>query len=168
MGDLKMSIDHLAVYLRDHRAGATAAVELLNHLEQAHANTPLARFAADLRAEVSADVRELENLINQLAIEPSRTRNAVAWLSEKAAELKMHLDDPGDGALRLLETLEALSLGIEGKRSLWLALDAVRQSAPPLASLDYPRLVERAETQRRLVETQRLQAARAAFGSAAH
>ena len=46
-----MSNAHLGVYLNDHLAGATAALELLEHLEKAHARRPLGRFFADLRAD---------------------------------------------------------------------------------------------------------------------
>jgi hypothetical protein len=159
-----MSHAHLTVYLRDHRAGAVAAVTLLEQLEQAHAGTPLAQFARDLRTEIVADVRELEALMARIDIGPSVVRNAAGWLTEKAAELKGRLDDPGDGALRLLETLEALALGIDGKRALWGALAAAADQTPALSSLDYAYLRQRADTQRGAVEQQRVAAAQAALG----
>jgi len=158
-----MSDAHLAVYLHDHRAGAVAAVALLDHLEQSHAGTSLARFAADLRTEIVADVRELEGLMDRAGIGSSVARKTVGWLSAKVAELKVRIDDPGDGALRLLETLEALALGIDGKRALWDALAAAAERAPVLSNLDYARLTGRAEAQRGIVEAQRVAAARAAF-----
>ena len=64
------------------------------------------------------------------AVAESRTRKATAWLTEKVTELKLRLDDPAGGALRLLEALEAVSLGIEGKRALWRALAAAAEDAP--------------------------------------
>jgi hypothetical protein len=158
-----MSHEHLAVYLRDHRAGATAAVTLLEQLQQVHAGTPLARFAEDLRVEIVADVRELDSLMERIDIDASVVRSAVGWLAEKTAELKVRLDDPADGALRLLETLEALALGIEGKRALWGALAAAAERTSGLASLDYVRLGQRAESQRAAVEGQRVAAAKAAL-----
>ena len=90
-------------------------------------------------------------------------RNAFGWLAQKAAELKVRLDDPEDGALRLLETLEALALGIEGKRALWESLAAAMEWAPALSSLDYARLGQRADAQRAMVEGERVAAARAAL-----
>lgn len=63
-----MSEAHLGVYLHDHRAGAVAAVELLDHLEQVHAATPIAAFAAALRTEIEADVRELEGVMSLAGI----------------------------------------------------------------------------------------------------
>jgi hypothetical protein len=158
-----MSAAHLAVYLHDHRAGAAAAVELLHHLEQAHPDTAIARFAAALRIEVEADVRELEGLMSRLGIAPSLARNAGAWLTAKIAELKLRIDDPAAGALRLLESLETLALGIEGKRALWGALAALTEENAALSATNYARLTQRAEAQRSLVEAQRLSAARAAL-----
>src|SRR5262245_26657022 len=104
-----MATKHLATYLNDHLAGSEAALELLEHLEQAHAGTPTAGFAARLRADIVADRGELEALMGRAQAAPSRPRKAAAWLAEKVTELKLRLDDPAGGALRLLEVLEAVS-----------------------------------------------------------
>ena len=158
-----MANEHIATYLNDHLAGSVVAIELLEHLEAAHAETDLGRFAAELRADVSADRRELEALMESLQVAESRTRKASAWLSEKMTELKLRLDDPGDGALRLLEALEAVSLGIEGKLGLWRALAAASEGAPLLQGFDYERLAQRAIDQRNRVEAERLKAAKRAL-----
>jgi hypothetical protein len=158
-----MSYAHLTVYLRDHRAGALAAVALLEQLEETHAGSPLARFAEQLRTEVTADVRELDALMERMGIGAGLVRNAGGWLAQKVAEVKVRLDDSGDGALRLLETLEALALGIDGKRALWGALSAAAERTPSLAHLDYARLRQRADIQRGWVEQQRVAAARDAL-----
>src|SRR5579884_562114 len=144
-----MSQQHVATYLNDHLAGSEVALELLEHLEQARAGTPVGRFAAELRAEIMADRRELEALMGRLQVGVSRLRKATAWVSEKAARLKLRLDDPSAGPFRLLEILDAVSIGIEGKRLLWLALAAAGERAPDLRGPDYARLQERAEEQRR-------------------
>lgn len=158
-----MANEHIATYLNDHLAGSVVAIELLEHLEAAHAGTDVGRFAAELRADVSADRRELEALMESLHVAESRTRKASAWLSEKMTELKLRLDDPGDGALRLLEALEAVSLGIEGKLGLWRALAAASEGAPSLQGFDYDRLAQRAIDQRSRVEAERLRAAKRAL-----
>jgi hypothetical protein len=158
-----MADKHIATYLNDHLAGAAAALELLEHLETEHAGTDVGRFAAELRADIATDREELEALINRLGVSESRTRKAAGWLGEKAAQLKLRLDDLTDGALRLHETLEALSLGIEGKRSLWRALAAAAEDSPALRVADYEALARRAEDQRGRVEVKRLEAARKAL-----
>jgi hypothetical protein len=162
-----MGNEHLATYLNDHLAGSVVAIELMEHLEATFAGSPVAAFVANLRADVEADRRELESLMANLRIAESRTRKASAWITEKFTELKLRLDDPTGGELRLFESFEALSLGIEGKRSLWLALSAAAEVTPALRILDYGRLIQRAEEQRGRVEARRLETAKAAFSVSA-
>jgi hypothetical protein len=102
--------------------------------------------------------------MERLQIDQSSPRQAVAWIGEKATQLKLRLDDPGDGALRLLQTLEAVAIGIKGKRGLWRALAVA--AVPGLKGDDYERLVQRSEEQYRRVEAVRLEAAQTALGGA--
>lgn len=158
-----MAREHIATYLNDHLAGSVGALELLEHLEKEHPDTEVGRLASEVRAEVAADQQVLESLMERLEVTRSRTRRAAAWLGEKAAELKLRLDDPAGGSLRLFESLEALSLGIEGKKSLWQALAAAAEEAPHLRAADYEDLIRRADEQRNRVETARLESARRAL-----
>ena len=158
-----MANEFLATYLNDHLAGSLAAVELLEHLEAAYAETTLASFFAELRREISADRKELQRLMNRLQIEESLPRKVSAWLAGKVTELKLRLDDSSRGPLRLLESLEVLGLGIYGKLALWRALGAAVDLSPALRDFDCERLAQRAEEQRRRVEVVRLEAAKAAF-----
>jgi hypothetical protein len=158
-----MANEHIATYLNDHLAGSVVAVELMEDLEAAYAERPIASFIAGLRVEVEADVEELKRIMSSLEISESRTRKASAWLTEKFTELKLRLDDPTHGDLRLFESLEALSLGIEGKKSLWLALSAAAEDSPGLHIAEYEHLKQRAEDQRRRVEERRLETAKSAL-----
>lgn len=158
-----MAPHYPATYLNDHLAGSTAILELLDHVASAHAGTDVGRFAAELRAEVLEDRRELEGLMDRWRIPQSTPRKASAWLAEKLAQLKLQLDDATTGPLHLFEAMEALSLGIEGKRLLWRVLAAAAETAPEFRAADYGRLERRAEDQRRRVETVRLSAGKAAL-----
>ncbi len=158
-----MKNEQIATYLNDHLSGSVVALELLKNLESLHAGTSLEQLLAALRKEITADRQELESLMSRLKITQSLTRKATAWLAEKSTEIKLQLDDPGNGALRLLETFEVLSLGIEGKRGMWMALAAASESAASLRSVDYTRLVTRAEEQRKRVEVMRLETAKKAL-----
>lgn len=151
-----MSLEHLGVYLNDHLAGSTAALELLVELEQLEGP---GNWPSRLRFEIAADRKELEQLLKHTSLPTSTARRTVAWLTEKLAELKTRIDDRNGGRLRRLEMIEALCLGIEGKRALWTALQAVANGVPALQIVDYPRLIERAIDQRRTVEERRLEAA---------
>lgn len=159
-----MPEQHIATYLQDHLAGSVVALELLEHLEKAHADSGLAQFFAALRADITADRTELERLMDRLAVSGGRLRSAVAWIGEKAARLKLRMDDAADGDFRLLEAVELVAIGIEGKRALWLALKAVSVASPKLRGPDYDRLVGRAGEQRERIELVRIEAARAALG----
>jgi hypothetical protein len=75
-----MAEEHIATYLNDHLAGAIAAIELLEHLEAAHASTSLAAFLVELRTHIVADRQELEALLGQLQVAESRTRKGqLGW-----------------------------------------------------------------------------------------
>ena len=159
--DRESELDHLAVYLNDHLAGSVAAVELLMALEKTHPDIETALAA--LRAEVEQDQAELKALMDRRNIAESGVRKIGAWLAEKATQLKMQIDDRSDGTLRLFESLEFLSLGIEGKLALWQTLKAVADLFPDLECFDYERLMKRAIEQRSRVEALRLNAAIAAL-----
>lgn len=158
-----MANAHLATYLNDHLAGSVAALELLEHLAKAHAGTARQPVLSELYADITADRQELQDLMERLDISQSRTRQASAWIAEKTTQLKLLVDDPSGGALRLLESLEVVAIGIEGKQALWRSLRAVSAAVLGLQGLDYDRLDERAKQQRDRVEVLRLEAARLAL-----
>src|SRR3954454_9930736 len=158
-----MSNKHLATYLNDHLAGAITAIELLSHLESAYADKEPAGWAAALRADIEADRKELEGLMVRWGVSHSPPRKAAAGVAQKLAELKLRLDDPAAGAFRLFETPEAVSLGIEGKRSLWRSLAAAAERSAAFQGVDYGPLIRRAEEQRARTEAVRLEAAKAAL-----
>jgi hypothetical protein len=158
--------EQLATYLNDHLAGSEVALEMLEHLERGHEGSPIAGFAAALRAEIEEDRRELEGLMERLGITRSPVRQAAAWLSEKLTRVKLKLDDLRGDRFRLLEAFEALSLGIEGKRLLWRSLAAGAETAPGLRGTDYAGLERRAEDQRQQVEGFRLEALKAVLDPA--
>ena len=70
-------------------------------------------------------------------------------MSEKLAQLKTRMDDPDAGLLGRLELIEALALGIDGKRALWAALQVAAEHEAVLRGVNYPRLIARADDQRR-------------------
>ena len=146
----------LSVYLNDHRAGSTAALEILDRLESLD---PGDGWVRRVREEIVDDREELEHLMRSAGVALSHTRAAFAWLTERMAELKTRLEDRAGGALQRLELLEALALGIQGKENLWNALQSASARQPLLRGVDYQRLIARAREQRAFVEGQRLKAA---------
>jgi hypothetical protein len=158
-----MNVKHLGTYINDHLAGSVAALELLGHLVSANAGTPRGQFFIELRQEIEHDQAVLRDLLEQLRFKESPMRKVVAWFSEKFARAKLSVEDPIGDELARFEKLEALSLGIDGKRMLWLALNVVAEGAPALQAMDLTRLEQRATEQRQRVEALRLDAARETF-----
>jgi hypothetical protein len=157
-----MSDEPLITYLRDHLAGAAAAVDLLELLRDQHAGEPLGAFAAQLLADAEADRATLAALAERVDGESGVLKEATAWIGAKVARLK--LGRHAAGSLGTLEALETLALGILGKQALWRALVLVAPTDPRLAGVDFGGLASRAERQHDRVEERRLEAARTTFG----
>lgn len=161
-----MSQKHITTYLSDHLAGAVSAVELMQHVETVYANTDTARLIAGVRTDVEADLQTLQSLAAKLNVTESSPRKAAAWLGARMVELKLRLEDSSNGALYLLEALETLAMGIDGKLGLWHGLAAASVETPSLRGTDFEHLAQRAQEQRQRIEPARLDAARKVFDPA--
>lgn len=157
------SIQALETYLTDHLAGATAGVELANKISSAYAGTRFGPFLAELAREIEQDKATLEGLLERLGIQQSPTKQAASWLGEKLSRLKLSETMTGSADLKRLLEFEMLSIGIEGKHSMWRALAEVSHSHVELAATDLAGLAKRAESQRSTLEDHRLQVANQAL-----
>jgi hypothetical protein len=160
-----MSAEILKTYLNDHLAGSVAALELLDHLIQVDEKSDRESFYRRLRAEIEEDQKVVQTLLEQAGGRESPVRKAAAWLSEKVGQAKLAFDDPGGNQLRILEALETLALGIQGKLFLWRALASVPDSVPAARSVDLTRLQGRAKDQFERVDAERLRIARIALAT---
>jgi hypothetical protein len=151
----------LELYLNDHLAASVTAIKLLSRLQTpALLRGSVSPFAAEIQADVESDQGELKTLMDRLQVKESPMRKATGWIAEKFTELKLKLDDPSNSNLAVLEILEIVEIGIEGKRGLWQALAASSANFPALRDFDFQRLTQRAQQQHDRVEAVRLQAAR--------
>ncbi len=150
----------LPIYLNDHLAGSVAAIKLLDRLIDNHKGHRLEKFLADLREDVHADQEVLQNLMRKLDLEQSSVRKAGAWIAETIGQAKIALSGDSVG---LLKAMEALALGVTGKKLLWRALRTVEAELPQLQGFDLSRLEQRATDQFERVEKERLQLSREAF-----
>jgi hypothetical protein len=159
------SDEALVVYLNDHLAGSAAGVELAEKLRDNNQGTELGKAMVALHHDITEDRETLEELMRHLDVARHPVKEAAGWMLEKVSRLRLNPALTGSPELtRLLET-EALSLGIEGKLSMWLALKEAAAADPRLAAADYDRLIERARGQRRALEPHRLAAAAASFSA---
>jgi hypothetical protein len=146
----------LSIYLNDHLAGSTAAVELVRRAARAHQDTELGGFLSRLAAEIAADRQALRHVMAAAGAQPQVLKIALAWLAEKAGRLKLNGRLLRRSPLSSLMELEAVEVGIYGKLLLWQVL---RDQRPPgAAAADLDELIARAERQLADVERHRLTA----------
>ena len=153
----------LAIYLNDHLAGSTGALELARRARSANRGTPFEAAFDRLAAEIEEDREALLDVMRRLGVARDPVKEWAGWLAEKAGRLKLNGRLTGYSPLSRVLELELLALGVEGKRALWRALREVAAGDARLDGVDLGELQRRAERQRRLVEQQRLRAARLAF-----
>ncbi|MDQ4031807.1 MAG: hypothetical protein M3332_05880 [Actinomycetota bacterium] len=157
------SAQGLEIYLIDHLAGAAAGTELASKISSQYAGTRFGPFLAELASDIEQDKATLEELMERLGIQRSVIKQGASWVAEKVSRLKLSETMTGDQDLKRFLEFETLSLGVEGKLSLWRALIEIRDSYPELAPTDLAGLVKRAENQRSILEDHRLQVANAAL-----
>jgi hypothetical protein len=159
------SDEQLGVYLNDHLAGSAAGMELAEKLRDNNQGTELGNLMAALHHDIEQDRATLEELMRHLEIERHPVKQAAGWMLEKLSRLRLNPALTGSAELtRLLET-EALSLGIEGKLAMWLALKEAAATDSRLAETDFDRLIDRARGQRQTLESHRVAAALRAFAT---
>lgn len=153
----------LGIYLNDHLAGASAGTELAQKISEHYADTKFGPMLAELASDIEQDRVTLAELMERLGIQHSAVKQAAGWVSEKLTRVKLSDAMTGSAELKRLLECETLSLGIEGKHSMWLSLQEIRDHHPVLASTDLDGLAERAQNQRSRIEQCRVDAANKAF-----
>jgi hypothetical protein len=153
----------LAIYLRDHHAAASGAVEFVRRIIKSNRDNAFGRQAEALAAEIVEDQRTLEEVMQLVDVGPSRVKDAGARLAEKLGRLKLNGQLTGYSPLSRVVEFEGLSMAIAGKLCLWRALQVARQSDERLARFEPGRLVERARDQLDRTRSLHLQAVEVAF-----
>src|SRR4051812_34645886 len=148
-----MASKYLPIYLNDHLAGATLGIELVRRTRRENRGGELGEFLTWLETQLLEDRAALLALIEK----PSLAKGSLAWLAEKAGRLKTNGHLVSYSPLSRLLELEGLAAGIEGKLSLWLALEAAGVA-------EVGGLIARAHEQRERLEPHRLAAAKAVLG----
>jgi hypothetical protein len=151
----------LSTYLNDHLAAAVGMSELLKRAIGSNRGTELGAFLERLQVEVAEDHAELERLMAALGVRRDPIKRLAGWSGEKVGRLKLNGRWLSYSPLSRLVELEALTLGIAGKRGLWRALGETVGTAAP--DFDFAALAERAERQLDEAEPHRLEAARLAL-----
>src|SRR3954447_11444501 len=124
--------DLLGIYLNDHLVGATAGLDLARRAHGSNPGTPLGDFLAGLVVEIEEDKEALEGIMGRLDVGKDRLKLVAGWSAEKAGRLKLNGRITSYSPLSRVVELEALLLGVTGKRAGWEALLEVAPAEPRL------------------------------------
>lgn len=145
----------LAIYLNDHLAGATVGLELARRAAGSNSGSAYGRFLDELVTEIRSDRESLLGIMRSLGVRVDRVKVSAAWAAEKLGRLKLNGQLFGYSPLSRLVELEALTLGVAGKLSLWRALDQVEADRSELSKDQLQTLIARAQSQLESLEAQR-------------
>jgi hypothetical protein len=154
--------DPLGTYLNDHLSGANGGCELARHISSVAGGA-----LNDLVADIEADRDTLAGLAESLGVRRQGVKQVLGAFAEKLAQARLSRSVVGSEGLAVLLEMEALSMGIRGKRDLWEALAEAASTEPRLAGYDFGALVARAEDQQARLAAHRLAAAGVALSDPA-
>ncbi|HET8565674.1 MAG TPA: hypothetical protein VFL77_04280 [Solirubrobacterales bacterium] len=155
----------LAIYLNDHRAGATLGVELARRLRSSNQGDPeMGRPLDRICEEIEADREALERLIDRLEIGRDQIKPALAKAAERLGRLKLNGRLLGYSPLSRVLELEVLSGLVGAKMQLWNALE--QRFGETLDGFDFHALAAQADRQGQRLEDLHLAAAQRALPSA--
>ena len=112
----------LAAYLRDHLAGADTAIQTVQGLRDTHRGGPEGVLFESLYEQFGEDRGVVEGMLAELGY-TSRSAKRLAGRASGSALRVVAGGAPGE--LSLFRTLEALAIGVQGKRCLWRAAQAL-------------------------------------------
>jgi hypothetical protein len=135
-------------YLEDHTSGAEVGLAIARRLGEKRQGTEIATFMTKLTNDIEEEQRVVQGVMEGLPAEADPLRQAVGvvgHLGRLAGRLPF-MPEP-----TLVEDLEALAIGVWGKRLLWGALARVAESNDIAPGGDLDELAERAEEQERVI-----------------
>lgn len=141
----------LIAYLRDHLGGSDMALRVVHRLGSTYKNTEDGRLFRRLSKELEEDRAVVRLLLRRLGVSGRSIKRVVSSASGAALSLTAG-GRPGD--LSLLRTLEALSIGVQGKRCLWRSLRSLSGTA--IDGVNFAELEAKALRQWEAIEDRRI------------
>ena len=139
-------------YLHDHLTGADAAIQMVRRLREAHRGTPEGRLFASLYEQFREDRADVEALLADVRA-PRLSIKRIAGRATGTALQVVSGGGPGD--LSLFRTIEALAIGVQGKRCLWRAAQRLATYPPAPGRRSFVELEEAAVSQWEQIERYR-------------
>jgi len=158
-----MSIEPLAAYLNDHLTASVPAIRLMDSLAERAEHPELEAILRKVASEVREDQQLLRDVLDRLRAGERRLAQAAAVVGEKVHKGRLAFAARTHPALAMLEGLESIALGLQGKLGLFRVLEELAPHDPRLAGLPFAARADRTEAQYSAIESQRRAAAREAF-----
>ena len=142
----------LIAYLRDHLSGADMALRVVHRLGSTHQRNEVGTLFRRLSKELEEDRSVVRTLLMQLGASRRSIKRAAGFASGTVLSVTAG-GEPGD--LSLLRTLEALAVGVQGKRCLWRALQNLHNVPSIVDSMNFVELEAKAVRQWDALEERR-------------
>jgi hypothetical protein len=142
----------LIAYLRDHLGGSDVAIRVVRRLSATYGGAEDGNLFRRLSRELEEDRLVVRSLLMQLGASERSIKRAAADASGVVLSATAG-GEPGD--LSLLRTLEALAIGVQGKRCMWRALQNLPSSPSTINGLTFVELEAKAVRQWEAVEERR-------------
>jgi hypothetical protein len=139
----------LAAYLREHLSGADAAIHLVARLEAMFDGRRDGALFASLHQQLLEDRAVVTTLLQELGMSALSIKRLAGHVTGNVVALAMN---GGRGDVSLFRIVEALSIGVQGKRCLWRALQALEPSLRAPGRLQFTDLEARAVEQWEAIE----------------
>ncbi len=142
----------LIAYLRDHLSGSDMAIRVVRRLGSAHKGTEDGMLFRRLSQELEEDRSVVRALLTGLGAS-GRSMKRLAGYASGAVLSVTAGGEPGN--LSLLRTLEALSIGVQGKRCMWRAMQNLRATPSTVHGTNFVELEAKAVRQWEAIEERR-------------
>jgi hypothetical protein len=154
---------YLEIYLNDQLALGIAWRELARRAAHNNRDTDTSLALDRVATGIAEDVDTFRGIMRALGVRVSPVKPGLAWAAERVGRLKLNGRLLGYSPLSRFEELEFLTMGIEGKKQLWVTLRDLAGLGARLPDTDFDELVRRAERQREDLEPHRVLAGTEAF-----
>ena len=151
----------LATYLREHLVGADTAIRIVQGLRDAYRGSSQGALFGSLYEQFRDDRSVVEGILAELGY-TSRSAKRLAGRATGSALRVVAGGAPGD--LSLFRTLEALAIGVQGKRCLWRAAQTLVGLPHPAGRRSFVELEADAVRQWETIEQHRRSLVLATFG----
>lgn len=158
-----MSDRLLPIYLNDQLAAGIAWRELARRAARNNRGSEAGVAIERVAGAIAEDVDTFRAIMRRIGADESRVKPALAVAAERVGRLKLNGRVRTYSPLSRFIELDALAMGIEGKKILWQNLRDAAGLAARVPDVDFDGLIERAARQRRELEPFRLAAGRRAL-----